>query len=241
MIISFDAQQGEELSFTVIIVRIVLPETPSFDDLFEKSKTAFIFYPERTKRVGLLRNRYPKEATVFRVKLPSEGFLRDDHSIDLFKARLYVSAELQRVVGEMRDFNGGMIAKQTEAFLSLQEHLGALGKQHELLLENYFHAIVPVERRSVVSISLLKSGFLYLLEFLASKEGKKIIKTNQGFFCWYRIANPEQKNHLLDQWAKVGLETREAISLSLLVGEQQYLGLFCFSLEPPLQDRLLDI
>jgi hypothetical protein len=76
LILSFDEQKEAELCFTVIIVRILFPNTPSIEEKFEEQESILTFTPDRVKRLGMLRKKYPKEATVFRVGISSEGCAR---------------------------------------------------------------------------------------------------------------------------------------------------------------------
>ncbi|MEG7679923.1 hypothetical protein U2083_14295, partial [Listeria monocytogenes] len=82
-----------------------------------------------------MRKKYPKEATVFRAKVGKEQFLRRDHSINLYEARQAVVLELLRVVGDFRDFNGGIISKQNELVSTVKSLLEGKFKYHDLLLE----------------------------------------------------------------------------------------------------------
>jgi hypothetical protein len=164
VILMFDEQKGGELYFTVIVVRILFPTSYSMQYLFGQTDTTLKFIPDRVKRVGLLRKRYPKEATVFRVHLPSHSFLRADQSVDLFRARQSVFQELEKVIGELRDYTGGMIARQVELIDEVQELLG----ESDRLLELFFHALYPVEARSFLSPEQVKNWFVLwkqLLEF----------------------------------------------------------------------------
>lgn len=185
VIITFDEQTGAELEFTVIWLRIVKP----FDLPLQADDTFLTFVCDRVKRVGLLRKKYPKEATVFRVKCPSSQFLRLDHSVDLFKARQAVVKELERIFGEFRDYNGGMIAKQHEQFVALRGLFDVLDSQEELLLENFFHSIHPVELRSLFPPQPLKKLFDLLL-----KGEKKTFSDDQ--YC-YLLADSSSKDQIL--------------------------------------------
>ena len=95
VILSFYEQTDTKLYFTVILARVLLPESPGADELIEK---LLHLHPhvERIKKIGMLRKKYFKEALVFKVELPLTRFLRDDQSVDLYKARLYVLEELQK-------------------------------------------------------------------------------------------------------------------------------------------------
>ncbi len=169
--ISFDEQTHANLFFTVILVRVMVPGSASIVEMFKNADTFLEYVHDRCKMVGFLRKRYTKEATVFRVKFRKDAFLRRDHSIDLYKARQAVVEELSRIVGEVRDFNGGMISKQNELLCAVRESLGDAAKHNELLLENFFYSLAPVIMRTVLEPNALKTLFLMLLKAV-----------EQGFF-----------------------------------------------------------
>jgi hypothetical protein len=164
--ITFDEQAYAHLYFTVILARLLKPDSPSIADLFKGSGSTVEYLHDRTKVMGFVRKKYAKEATVFRLKLPKEGFLRADHSIDLYKARQTVVGELLKVVGEIRDFNGGMISKQHELLSAIRELLTDIKDYDELLLENFFYSLAPVVVRALVDPNAFKTLFLMLLEGL---------------------------------------------------------------------------
>lgn len=175
--ISFDEQTHANLFFTVILVRVTTPESESIEMLFQNAKTCLTYDHDRCKIVGYLRKKYPKEATVFRVKLSKEKFLRRDHSIDLYKARYIVFTELCRIVGEVRDFNGGMISKQNELLCAVRNLLGEKAKYNDLLLENFFYSLTPVMMRTVLEPQVLSKLFLMQLDAI-----------DEGFFAGERYA-----------------------------------------------------
>lgn len=167
VIISFDKQTYKELYFTIILVRAIEPGKPTIQDLFKLQKSTLGYIHDReTKTIGYLKKKYAKEATVFGITITKEQFLRRDHSIDLNKARLAVVSELTRVLGEVRDFNGGMISKQNEMIATLREQLEGTTRYNELLLENFFYSITPDVMRTVLDSQLLKNLFLLFLEAL---------------------------------------------------------------------------
>lgn len=176
VVLSFDEQKEGKLVFTIVLLRVFHKGMPSIQELFLRKSTFLQFIPDRVKSVGMLRKKYPKEATVFRVKLSGDPFLRQDHSVDLLRARQVVLEELQQVVGEVRDYNGGMIAKQREQIERLKTMLSTLTKQEEVLLENFFHSIFPVELRSVLPLPLLHQWFVLLLD------GTKVLKKDDVLY-----------------------------------------------------------
>jgi hypothetical protein len=173
-ILIFDEQKEGDLYFTVVVVRIIYPDSLPIQVLFASSP--FTYIPDRVKRVGMVRKRYPKEATIFRLKFSSEPFLRDDQSVDLFRARQAIVQELFHLVGEMRDYTGGMIAKQIEVLGALERLLGGASS---FRLESFFHAIYPIEARSIVSPVALKRLFLLWQELLEDPSKKVVQAVNE--------------------------------------------------------------
>lgn len=159
VIISFNAQTEESLQFTVILLRILRDEDLSLTAIFASSQTELKVQELETKKVGLLRKRYPKEANVFKVSLNKKMFLRKDFTIDLFKARQAVSLELNRIFSGIRDFNGGILSKQQEVFTELRNSLQGTSSHKDFLLENFFYSITPPLRQTLIMPSSLKTLF----------------------------------------------------------------------------------
>lgn len=171
VIISFDEHTDTEVSFTIVMVRILLPRSRSIQEiLLPKSAAPYTFILDRVKHVGSVWKKYPKEASVFRIRMPVGSFVRSDHSLDLLKARQTVLAEIQREVGEVRDYNGGMISHQVEVFRAVYERLGPIAHQHELLFENFFHSILPVEMRSMIAPDHVQRLFILFLSLMNRKQ-----------------------------------------------------------------------
>lgn len=168
--ISFDEQTQYHLFFNLILVRVSVPGSLSVQELLKKSNSTLEYIHDRCKMLGMLRNKYTKEAFIFRVKISNSNFLRVDHSIDLYKARQHVVDELTLAIGELRDYNGGMISKQHELLCSLRELLAKEGvKYNELLLENFFYSLTPVIMRTVLEPNALKELFGMLLEAIENE------------------------------------------------------------------------
>lgn len=171
VIISFDKQEEDVLSFTVIFLRICLKaKTISLQQLYKRGQGKYMFIEDRVQTVGLLRGRYPKEATVFHLKLPKNSFVREDHSLDLLKARQEVVLDVESSIGEFRDYNGGMIALQNEKLIGIKEALGFIEKSEELVLENFFHSLHPVEFKVVATTDSLLALY-QLFKMSHSREG----------------------------------------------------------------------
>lgn len=202
VIVSFDGQMGEELMYTVIWLRILRDGDCPLQSLFE-GNTFLKFIPDRVREVGVLRKKFVKEANVFQITFSAHRFLRADHSVDLFEARRAIVAELGRVLGEFRDYNGGMIAKQHELLMALKELLNPLEKNEQLLLEDFFHSIMPMEMRCLCNPLYLKKLFLMLLK------GEKEAVADEGCYFW-------------------GVEAVHASDSQILTVELEYLGVRYF-------------
>ncbi|MCH1429251.1 MAG: hypothetical protein GWP59_02170 [Chlamydiales bacterium] len=181
VMICFDKQSDEDINFTIIMLRVVKNDTPSMEELFKEADSSMEFIEDRVRTVGYLRKKYPKEAHVFAVKLEKHSFLREDNSIDLYKARQVIAHELKNIIGEFRDYNGGMISKESEAFESLQSLLTNTKQYQDILLENFFYSIEPNVLRSVLEPTALRILFLMFLEALDDSLAESVpylIRTN---------------------------------------------------------------
>jgi hypothetical protein len=167
VVITFNNQSHLELTFNVILLRLLKPDSQPLKNLLPSNVTM-----EEVKVVGYLRNRHPKEMNVFKITLAKAPFFRKDYSLDLHKARQAVVAQLTEVLGDIRDYNGGMIAKQTETLSELRRLLHEDKMQNDFLMENFFYAIEPPIMQSLLKPELLKIAFQMLWEGL-EKESKQ--------------------------------------------------------------------
>ena len=164
MIVNFLEQTNNEVSFVVILLRLQKPGITDLKALFKHAESPFTFLDHDVKVVGILRKKYPKEAHVFQVRIDKKQFLRKDFSLDLYKARQSVIAELSHLIGEIRDFNGGMISKQHETLTSLKELLLESGIHNDFLLENFFYSITPKYMQSILKPEIIKELFILLID-----------------------------------------------------------------------------
>lgn len=182
VIITFDQQTDKHLIFTIIIVRVVKRgEKISIEKLFKSTKTFLEYLPDRVHEVGYIRKNYIKEANVFGIELKKENFLRSDSYIDLYKARQAVVSELSLILGEFRDFNGGMIQKQNELLSEVKRLLSTTVKYNEVLLENFFYSLNPAIMRVILAPEQLKRLFVMLLGSIKESfydEEKNSMKTH---------------------------------------------------------------
>ncbi len=235
VMISFDEQTDRDLFFTVIVARVVLPTAlPLQTVLAENRKIAMNFAVERVKKIGSVRKKYPKEASVMRVRLPAIPFLREDLSLDLYSARQNVVEALEELFGEIRDFNGGMIAKQRELFHRLLNSLPKHAKQDHFLLENFFHSIFPVEQRSILSEKILKKLFLMLKNLLDEYQPNELMnfsekKEERVYVILMEFHDINLKQRVIDQVKRLNIPSRDLAVLHMQVYEAIYLGYIYFA------------
>ena len=239
VIISFEEQNDASLSFRVTFLRVKKKTALSLAEHF--SDSVFCFHLEQQKIVGYLRKRYPKEATVFRLEFKKASFLRDDHSLDLYKARHAVVAEILQRFGDFRDFNGGMISKQNELLTKLK---GMLNFQSDFLLENFFYSLQPLVMRSILDAAPLKSLFLMFCDLAGQPAlplGEYLFRSKvEGPFLLLFVSakdadlEPKVKQCL----AQIDLAPLDLASTSLLIKDQVCLG-FIYRIESQDQCQLL--
>ncbi len=229
MFITFDEQTHHHLFFTVIIVRVFKEGDAPLEDAFNRQQSFLEYIHDRIKSIGYIRKKYPKEATVFRVKVSKEQFLRNDHSIDLYKARQMVVTEIARVIGDVRDYNGGMISKQNELLSSVRSLLKHTVKYNETLLENFFYSLNPVIMRTLSEPEALKKLFLMLLETISdgfyNEENYSMKVRAEPLFVYVMIATEDKKieNEITNALKPLKLSSNLATS-SIHVQEVVYLG-----------------
>jgi len=162
VIITYDKQTNTEIIFNIILVRLLKHNVKPLKDL--SSQSHIKIRHDEVKIVGYLKRKYAKEANLFRIYLDKSSFFRKDFSLDLQKARSRVVHELGYLIGEFRDYNGGMIVKQSESLSQLRSLMEDIGNRGEFLLENFFYSLRPAVMQSILSAKVMKSLFLLLLD-----------------------------------------------------------------------------
>lgn len=241
--VTFDEQTHHHLYFTVILVRVVKEQGFSIEEMFAQSDSFLEYILDRTKTIGHLRKKHPKEATVCRLKFSKEQFIRRDHSIDLYKARQVVVSEVSRIIGEVRDYNGGMISKQNELFLTVKELLKDCVNYNELLLENFFYSLNPVIMRTVLEPEALKTLFILLLEsisdgFFNEKSYAMKVRAEPSFvFVMIAAEDKNVEREIAKAIKSLTLSTSSLVTSSINVYDIPYIGYIFRSNDPQKQRK----
>jgi hypothetical protein len=181
VIITFHKQTEEKIFFSVILLRVLKPGDKKLETLFKKEKNKFSYSDFEIKNVGLVRKKYPKEANIFDMHLDKKSFLRKDFSVDLGLARRSVYNILFEMLGDIRDYNGGMISKQNEVLNELKKLLLQINIRNDFILENFFYSLTPNYMQSIAKPLILKKLFLLVLEAIEHEY------TNQFYFLKTQI------------------------------------------------------
>ncbi len=234
VIISFDEQSETELCFSVILLRVLRMKSSPIAELFKQHTGGARFVLDRVKKVGVIRRKYLKEVNVFRLFLPTENFLRADHSVDLNQARIAAMDTLNQVLGEVRDYNGGLIYKQNEAYHQLVAALGELNQSTLFLLEKFFFGIRPSEMVATTATPVLKSLFLMLLNAIKREEARikkrsdyLFKKEKNALYLIIPFYDQNQKRNLKEKIAMNFLSN--VLSFDLSYHEISYLGFILFA------------
>ena len=245
VIINFDEQLETDLLFTIILVRVRQASDLSIQQLFALQDSSLVFIPDRIKQVGMLRKKYPKEACVFRLRLASHSFIRSDHRVDLFQARQFVARELEKLIGEFRDFNGGMITKQYERFMELKKMCARLKKQERLLLEYFFHSIYPKELSTIFDPLRLKELFILFLDLFERNKDKenstRFIHQIKPSACFFVLSyfDHSLKSKVLEKVVQLQIPSSQLIAVLFQAAGWDYL---CYGyLEEDTQKKILFI
>ena len=211
VIISFHKQTDAKLTFSIILLRVLKPDDKPLAKLFPKFRSKAQFTDHDVKTVGLIRKRYPKEANVFDIHVEKKHFLRKDFSVDLSQARRHIFLILSDLLGEIRDYNGGMISKQNEVLNDLKKLLLQMNIRNDFLLENFFYSLVPNYMQSIAKPLILKKLFLLVLEALEHDFGNQFyfLKTQiveDHFLITLGAINPTLKDFIEERIESVDLE-----------------------------------
>lgn len=219
--IHYDQQTDADLTFTIVLVRL-LKDRP-LAEILSKNKGPIRIDIDDIRILGQLRQKYPKEAAILRVTLDKAPFFRPDYSVDLLRARQKIGLELTRLLGEFRDFNGGIILKQEEALKQLRKEMGFLSKTRECLLENYFYSLRPGIMQTIHETHLLKSHFLLLLRILETNSREPYLLVTEPiekFFLGFIISSvPTFKEEIANAVGKLKLASYELTTSFLQIEE----------------------
>ncbi|HSX04200.1 MAG TPA: peptide ABC transporter substrate-binding protein [Rhabdochlamydiaceae bacterium] len=231
VMISLEKQTPTDMYFTLVLVRLLKRTDQPLEKCFQRSSTPVKYIPERVQTVGYLRKRTPKEANVFHLVIPKDrGILRADSSVNFYLARQKVVQILHEVLGDIRDFNGGMILKQGELFSQFKDIFKEVAERNHELLENFFFSLNPIEMQATLPLSSIQKLFYLYLEAIEVEMPKKescfwkIEKDKNITYVVVRAREPSIKEALadgvyrFDNFSKSLIKTQVNFQGSLILG-----------------------
>ena len=228
MMITFDQHSQEDLVFTVVLLRVKKEGMPPLQDLMKNVDPRIRFILDRVQIVSFLHRIHPIEANVFRLqiaKLPS--FLRMDFSVNLYLAREEVVAFLNKHLGEIRDYNGGMMVKQGELLTQFKRLFQDISIRNQELLENFFYSLNPIESQATISLQSL-SFFFELFVKMTEKEYSntqsylmQMDKDEDITIAITRANDPDFRSYVEEALSETHIQDRSLVS-SVLTFEGSY-------------------
>lgn len=222
--IQYEKQSETAIFFTILIARLLLPNTKGFREQLLENQSELTFSIEEIREIGKLRRKTPKETSVLRVALDKAPFFRVDYSVDLLRARQKVAYELGRIIGEYRDFNGGMILKQEEALLNLRKLIGPMSQETEFLLEEYFYAIRPGIMQTALPPEVLKAHFHLVEKNRNSLDRVLVEKVDNYHLIVGKSQNRDFKNQIEMAVGKLSIPSYELTNCFLQIPPMNFLG-----------------
>ena len=234
MMISFDQHSRDDLIFTVVLLRVKEASSPPIHKLLKNVDDRIRFVPDRVQNVSYITKNHPIEANVFRLhltKLPS--FLRMDFSVNLYLAREEVVKFLNRHLGEIRDYNGGMMLKQGELLTQFKRLFQDVSQKNQDLLENFFYSLNPIEAQATIplpSLSLFFETFIRIVDKEFSRDRTFILEISEDeqlTIAFIRGNNPEFRALLQEPLTGAMTQGRHLVSSSINFEGGYYQGFLC--------------
>lgn len=227
--VRYEQHDEETLVFCVILVRILKEGQDSVTEAFSKVNHSLTLIPERTQIVSYLGGKDPVEANVFRVQLSDVNpFTRRNFSFNFFEARHHVIEVIEAAVGEIRDYNGGMILKQSENLVRFKQAFSEVDSENPEFLEKFFYSLNPIEIQATIeteSLKLFFETFSSLLE--AEEEGffsYRFHRKGSQLFLFTRCNDHHFRTAFEEELEKQDLKHKLMISSSLLHHGFRYEG-----------------
>lgn len=246
VMISLEQQSATDFLFVITLVRVLRENSDSLEKLFQNAKIEAEFTSERVQIVGYLRKKYPKEANVFSLKIAKlPEFLRADSSLNFYMARQKVIEMLHRALGEVRDYNGGMILRQVEQFSEFKQVFAYVSMRYPDLLENFFYSISPIEMQATLPLEQLQTLFRLFLESIETPLTKresyclKIEQKTSNVFVLIRAREASFKEAVVRQLNLLEIFPKSLVSTSVEVEGSHCMGYIYESSDLQEQRRFL--
>ena len=174
-----------------------------------------------------------------------KDFLRTNSAINLHLARQKIVTLLTRSLGEIRDYNGGMMIKQNELLAEFKEAFCQVNDQE--LLENFFYSLEPIESQATIPLPLLCYLFQLFFSHLHDYSQKKKMysfdfrEETQGVIAVFGTDSLSLRSFIRKSLDHVQAYHSSLVSFSLCLEGRYYLGYLCSPEEKSVQRELKEI
>ncbi|MBI3211349.1 MAG: peptide ABC transporter substrate-binding protein [Simkania negevensis] len=229
VMIVYDRHDNKEVTFNVILLRVIKDSSLSLTHAFSKVSHLFTLKPDRSQIVSYINTGLPIEANVFRLHLPNlSRFLRKNFSLDFYQARKEVGAILTQAFGEIRDYNGGMLLKQGERLSEFKQLFPEMEQKDAELLESFFYSLRPIEVQATIALRLLESFFrLFLYLFQESPDlpyHHRFHHQEREVFFFIRFNHLQLKQAIEKEIKRQNIPRNKLILSELSQGGSHYIG-----------------
>jgi hypothetical protein len=227
--VTFQKQTESKLWFTVILLRLIKPNTKQAKLMIESLPKQIRVENLEIRTVGCLRKKYPKEAIVADFCLDKKQFVRKDFSLDLYEARRVLVSSLEETFGELRDYNGGIISKQNEALAKFRNLLTQINIHNDFLIENYFYSLLPTYMPSILPLYVMKKQFQLVLKALEKTYSFKEVFFEIQYLEQYLIillasTNSAFKDFIMEEVHKENFHSSNLTTLNMPAEEVYLIG-----------------
>lgn len=237
--ISYDHHNEDQIVFRVIFVRIEKEYSENFfKKMLEKGNKFIKIQWEKEQVIRFMDKGIVKKVYVFQAFMQADMILEKMNSSGfLYFARQRVVIFLEKMIGEFRDYNGGMIEKQKECYESFKRSFPEKSSEHAEMIESFFFALTPIESQVTSSFEELKTLFTLLLTiFEKPLKDSLLYQTsyeNKIFFLVLKIKKSTFSKKLFE---KLNLLQKNNVFSLFTIEQTNYLALFSKSEKQNLVD-----
>ncbi|MCP5506102.1 MAG: peptide ABC transporter substrate-binding protein [Chlamydiales bacterium] len=235
VMVFYDEHNMEKIVFNVLMVRSIPKHSNlSLSSLNQIMSEAHI-QNGQIYEMGELNEGYSIQGDIFQMTLLEiSNFQRKNDAIDYYLARREIIYSLTKGLGEVRDFNGGMLVKQGERLSELKTILSEVNSAYSEFIENFFYSIRPIEKQATLSITLLRKFFSIFRELFDDLAGDySCLADKEVVFFAIRDRDRSVILDLKKYMINAKLQNHRTIFSSWAQGRMYYHGylLFCSSTE----------
>jgi hypothetical protein len=234
----FDSQSNDSLIFTAIIVQVKSEEKPPAFKVFESGiQNKFTCKIKHLRSLGDF-----KEGLEVVYKMKIRFYMREDYSVDIYRARARIVKDLQNRLGIIRDYNGGLLEKQGGLLSQVEIALRKKGVKNIVLIENFFYSMQPSEMRAIFDVDSFVNFFLFfysLFSYQITSDSKLEVDDKEVNFV-VRVKSEKKKEAFIKEVREFSAPAPDLVYFSLKIQEKFYLGVKFKYFDISLKNEFLD-